>query len=162
MSKKNTYLEKRENQKQDNRQKRAAYYQALWTAWFEHRIELDKQLLTLSALAISLLMFFYKGLNESLERNLWLFAGVLFIFTIFLILITFYISSKHIEYMLNDKDKTKEKKLNSRLKKLMFAYFGTFILAVSTTFMLAVLSVFMITDYEPMAKVYEFIVEVFK
>ncbi len=144
MSKKNTYLENQETKKQIKTQRRAAYYQALWTAWFEHRMELDKQLLTLSALAIGLLMFFHDELDGSLEKKLWLVAGGSFITTIILILVTFYISSKHIACMLDEKDKIEEDKLESTLKKLMFWSYFAFILAVLATFILAILSVFMV------------------
>ncbi len=144
MSDKKAELDKPNEQEQIKTQRRAAYYQALWTAWFEHRIELDKQLLTLSALAIGLLMFFHSELDSSLEKKLWLVAGGLFITTIILILVTFYISSNHIKCMLDEKDEIKERELESTLKKLMFWSSFLFILAVLTTFILAILSVFMV------------------
>ncbi len=167
MSDENAYLEKQKTKKQIKTQRRAAYYQALWTAWFEHRMELDKQLLTLSALAIGLLMFFrddLKNMKELPEKLLWIFAGGSFITTIILILIIFHRSSEHIKCMMDEdsEDRTKEEEWNNKLKKLDKKSRIAFISAVSATFALATLSVFMVTVCELTVIVYEFIMTIYE
>ncbi len=167
MSKKNTYLEKQKTQKQEKTQKRVVYYQTFLAAWFENRMEFDKQLLILSTAGLGFLVFFgekLKDIKELPEQLLWLFAGGSFITTIILILITFRTSSDHVRCFLDEKneDTAKEAEFNDTLEKLDKRSRIAFISAVSATFLLAILSVFMVTVCELIVIVYEFIVTIYE
>ena len=154
MSDKKTELKKQKTQKQEKTQKRVVYYQTFLAAWFESRMEFDKQLLILSTAGLGLIMFFRDDIKQRPEQILWLFAGGSFITTIILILITFRTSSDHIGCFLDEdnEDTVKDAKFNSTLKKLGNWSRFTFISAVLATFALAMLSVFMVTIYEMFCK----------
>ncbi len=153
MSKK-AELEKQKEQEQAKAQKRVAYYQTFLAAWFESRMEFDKQLLVLSTAGLGLIMFFREDLKQRPEQILWLFAGGFFIATISLILYIFRTSSDHIRCFLDEDNEeiAKEEKLNRKLEILTIVSRFTFILAVLATFILAMLSVFMVTIYEMFCK----------
>ncbi len=128
--------------------KKIAFYQTVLGAWVQTKMEADKQLLTLSGLAIGLLMLFRKELESILQLVLWLSAGGLFVGTIITILAIFWNNSTHIEHVIaenqeQDVEKKTEFKIKAEImdKKLdrqtMCAFF-MFVLAVILTFALAI------------------------
>ncbi len=134
MSKKKTDLDEEEYM-----QKRVVRHQALWTAWRENSIEIDKQLLVLSTAAVGLLVFIHDELKGALEKFFLICASVLFIITIIMLLRAFHTSREYIGSVLNENDKNnpekidKENKLNAKSKKLEKYSFRTFVTAVIFT-----------------------------
>ncbi len=139
-----------EKKDDEARQKRVAHYQTSFAAFFEHSIEVDRQLLTLSTAAIGFLIFFYDKLEKTTEC-FWLlflgflFTGFFFIVTIGIILFALYINPYYIRCVIDnsDKDKTveddnKETTLSNKLEKLMKGSFITFISGVVSAFILMV------------------------
>jgi ABC-type multidrug transport system permease subunit len=141
MSDKNKDLEQQEYMQKD-----VAFYQTFLTAWVENRMEVDKQLLTLSSLAVGLLMMFYDKLKDTTELTLWLIAGALFIATIILVLFVFRNNTKYIECLISNEDEEKKKAVEKKLQAQTVCAFWMFILAVISTFALAIIkSGFVIT-----------------
>ncbi len=151
MSNKKEELDEWKRKDDEARQKRVAHYQTSLAAFFEHSMEIDRRLITLSTAAIGFLVFFYdnifyENVEEKLEKFLWLSAGGLFILTIFIILSSLYINPDYIRCVIykNDEDKmgeeiNEEVKLNNRLKGLAAFSFITFILGVLSAFMVIVI-----------------------
>ncbi len=133
MSDKKTELEKKKEKKQENMQKNVIRHQALWTAWFENSIEIDKQLLVLSTAAIGLLVFIHDKLNNDIEKIFWFLASGSFSFTIIMILRIFRISQEYIGATI-EKDKSEEKRLNDKSNRLDTYSLFTFGLGVFFTF----------------------------
>ena len=97
--------------------KKIAFYQTVLGAWVQTKMETDKQLLTLSGLAIGLLMVFQSKLNSTLQLVLWLSAGGLFVGTIITILFIFWNNSAHIEDVIaENQEQDEEKKLEFKIK----------------------------------------------
>ena len=119
-------------------QKDVAFYQTFLSAWVENRMEMDKQLLTLSSLAIGLLMIFYDKLESVSQLVLWLLSGGLFIGTIIIILCVFRNNSKYIECLVSGDDEQQKKAVEQKLQTQTACAFGMFIVAVITTFALAI------------------------
>ncbi len=140
MSDKKTELElekeKKKEKRQENIQKNVVRHQALWAAWTENSIEIDKQLLVLSTAALGLLVFINDKLNNDIEKILWFLASGSFSFTIIMILRIFHVSQEYIGSVLNEdnKDKTKEDKLNDKSNRLDTYSLFTFGLGVFFTF----------------------------
>ena len=133
MSEKNKELED-----QEFMQKEVAFYTTFLGAWVENRMEMDKQLLTLSSLAIGLLMIFYDKLENVAQFVLWLAAGGLFIATIIMILCVFRNNSKYIECLVSESDEREKKAVEKKLQNQTACAFGMFIVAIVTTFALAI------------------------
>ena len=139
MSDKKAELEKKKQKREENMQKNVARHQALWTAWRENSIEIDKQLLVLSTAAVGLLVFIHDKLEGAWEKFFLICASVLFIITIIMILSSFRTSREYIGSVLNENDKNnaekidKENKLNAKSKKLEKYSFRTFVTAVIFT-----------------------------
>jgi hypothetical protein len=139
-----------ENEKEKNREaeeltgKNVAFYETFLSAWVENRMEVDKQLLTLSSLAIGLLMTFKLGTVT--ELVLWLVSGGLFLITIVVVLCVFRNNTKYIECLISDDDENKKKAVEKSLQTLTAWAFVMFILAIASTFVLALIkSGFVIT-----------------
>ncbi len=130
--------EKKKEKRQENIQKRVARYQTLFAAWTENSIEIDKQLLVLSTSALGLLVFIHNKLSGDIEKILLLFASFFFSVTISMILYTFHVSQKYIGSVLNEnnKDKTKEDKLNFTSAILGISSLYTFGFGVLLTFLM--------------------------
>ncbi len=138
MSDETAELEKKKQKKQETMQKNVARHQALWTAWTENSIEIDKQLLVLSTSALGLLVFIHDKLSGDIEKILLLCASFFFSITIIMILLTFHVSQEYIGSVLNEnnKDKTKEDKLNSTSAILGISSLYTFGFGVLLTFLM--------------------------
>ncbi len=136
MSDEKTALEKKKEKRQENMQKNVVRHQALWAAWTENSIEIDKQLLILSTAALGLLVFIHEKLNNDIEKILWFLASGSFSVTIIIILRIFHVSQEYIGSVLNEdnKDKTKEDKLNDKSNRLDTYSLFTFGLGVFFTF----------------------------
>ena len=128
--------------------KKIAFYQTVLGAWVQTKMETDKQLLTLSGLAIGLLMVFQSKLNSTLQLVLWLSAGGLFVGTIITILFIFWNNSTHIEYIIADNQeqdaekktefKVKAEIMDKKLNLQTICAFVMFVLAIILTFALAI------------------------
>ena len=79
---------------------RVAFFDSWVKAWIENRMELDKQLLTLSALAIGLLIGVFGHPETVTQFYLWLSAGMAFLGCGALILILFHMNTTYIEVLL--------------------------------------------------------------
>ena len=116
---------------------RIVFFDSWVKAWIENRMELDKQLLTLSALAIGLLIGVLDQPETVIQFCLWLLAGVAFLSCGALILILFNMNTTYIEILLADhqapedadekiilgqKEEQKTKQLN-RLTRIAFLLF---------------------------------------
>ncbi len=119
-------------------QKNVAFYQTFLSAWIENRMETDKQILTLSSLAIGLLMFFYDKLETPTEFVLWFVSVCLFLSAIITILCIFKKNCPFIEGLLNDEQTAEYTAIEKDLQKLTSRSFACFILGVVISFSLAV------------------------
>ncbi len=129
-------------------QKRVAFYQTIVGAWVQTRMEADKQLLTLSGLAIGSLMLFRGELKSISQLVLWLSASGLFVGTIITILFIFWNNSTHIEYIIADNQeqdaekktefKVKAEIMDKKLNLQTICAFVMFVLAIILTFALAI------------------------
>ena len=97
--------------REETMQKKVSYYQALVSAWIAHRFEKDKQILTLSALAVGWMMTFRNEVHDSVAFIIWLFAIGLFVLSVFLILFGFQRNTDYIELVVKDVDAEKERKI---------------------------------------------------
>jgi len=131
-------MDDQEREAQELMEKNIAFYGTFLNAWVENRMETDKQLLTLSSLAIGLLMIFYDKLHTTTELVLWLAAGVLFILTIILVLCIFRSNSKYIECLIVDDDQHRKQAVEKSLQTMTACAFGMFIVGIIFTFALAI------------------------
>lgn len=135
--KQNVGGDKHQLEQQEYHDNRVAFFDSWVKAWIENRMELDKQLLTLSALAIGLLIGVFGQPETVTQFYLWLSAGIAFLGCGALILILFHINTTYIEILLADhqtpddadekiilgrKEEQKTKQL-SRLTKIAFLLF---------------------------------------
>lgn len=128
---------------------RVAYYDSWTKAWIENRMEKDKQLLTLSALAIGLLVGVFDQPDCPFEIGLWLLAGLSFLACVFTILFIFKRNSDYIETLtakhLAEKEEEevalakKERKEALKLGNLTFIASVSFLCGVTSTIFLAIL-----------------------
>ncbi len=118
-------------------QKDVAFYQTFLAAWIENRMEKDKSLLTLSSLAIGLLITFTDKLTSPGEFILWLFSGVAFLATIIIILLIFRCNSNYIQCLLVE-DIKKQQRHEKSLNIMTLLAFVIFIVGLSLTFTLAI------------------------
>lgn len=123
---------------QEEQDKRVAFYQTFLTAWVENRMEMDKQILTLSSLAIGFLMFFHDKLGTVAEFVLWLGAGSMFIISIILILCIFRNNSSFIEFLIREDNQSSQNALEKKLQYMTSFSFGAFCGGVIFSFILAV------------------------
>ena len=114
-------MSKEELKKQEKMLKKVAYYQETISTWRSNRMELGKQIMTLSGLAIGLLATFRSEINDSCSFFVWFFAGVLFIISMCLILWIFRQNSDYIDKMYDYKKKNvmKSKKSLERAKEAL-------------------------------------------
>ena len=105
---------------QEYHNNRVAFFDSWVKAWIQNRMELDKQLLSLSALAIGLLVGVLGNPDNVLQLVIWLAAGFSFLFCGGLILIIFHRNTKYIETLLKDhqtEEKAEEKVVLSEREK---------------------------------------------
>lgn len=126
-------------EKQELSSKKVAFYAAFLEAWISNRMEIDKQLLTLSSLALGLLVIFYKELDTILQFIIWIISGSLYIATMIMIFTIFNKNTRYIECLLVDHKQHEEKELESTLQKATSLAFQIFIAAVALTFALIVM-----------------------
>ena len=142
---------------QEKMQKRVADHQELLSAWMSNRMEMNKQILALSGLAIGLLVTFRSDVSKidnDVFSYFWLAAGILFGFSIAVALLIFRMNSTYIELIRNKiknaddnkaVDEEKEKKLeriDSCLKRATPFAAGLFLSGVVLTYGLAMYIVF--------------------
>ncbi|MGB2234337.1 MAG: hypothetical protein ACPH5J_02065 [Candidatus Puniceispirillum sp.] len=127
--------------------KRVSFYQVALGAWVQTRMEADKQMLALSALAVGFLISFHDKLNHTWDFLLWVLSGLLFLATIGAMLIVFRLNAKYLSEINKDEtDKNNKNTVNEQLKLLTKFGFWTFFLGVFLASVLAVnLSNFTIT-----------------
>lgn len=118
-------------------QKDVAFYQTFLAAWIENRMEKDKSLLTLSSLAIGLLITFTDKLSSPAEFVLWLLSGIAFLATIIIILLIFRYNSNYIECLLIE-DIEKQRRHEKSLNVMTLLAFVIFIVGLSLTFALSI------------------------
>ena len=109
-------MAKDESKKQEKVLKDVAFYQELISAWASSRMEKDKQLLTLSALAIGLLMIFWPEINDFCSLFIWLVVAAPFVISIIIILQIFSQNSDYIEQVIQNNDQEKKKRLEKSLE----------------------------------------------
>ncbi|MDR3560902.1 MAG: hypothetical protein P4N59_05615 [Negativicutes bacterium] len=119
-------------------EKEVVYYETFLKAWVDNRMETDKQLLTLSSLAIGLLMIFQDKLRTVSEFVLWLSAGGMFILTIFLILLIFRSNSSYIERLICEDNLPQQNIVERHLRHMTVLAFITFMLGIILTLTLAI------------------------
>lgn len=133
---------------QEQHNSRVAYYDSLVKAWIQNRMELDKQLLTLSALASGLLVTVF-GQPENINQFvLWLIGSIAFLCCGAFILIIFHKNSRYLETVINlhqreeeennatkKQEETETKELNSLTKIAS----SIFLLGVASTIILAII-----------------------
>lgn len=108
-----------ENENHDQEaSRRDVFFTACLNAWIETRMEKDRQVLTLSSLAIGLLMVFHDKLETSAQFSLWLGAALLFLACAILVLMIFSQNADYLEvaHAYDEKAKTKEGMLKKSLK----------------------------------------------
>lgn len=119
-------------------QKNVAFYQTFLSAWIENRMETDKQILTISSLAIGLLMFFYDKLKTPTEFILWVVSVCLFIAAIITVLRIFRNNCPFIEGLLNNEQSAEYAAIEKTLQKMTSQAFVCFILGIVASFSLAI------------------------
>jgi len=127
-----------ENAQQELMHKNVAFYQTFLSAWTESRMEKDKQILTLSALATGLLMVFREELKDVLSFCIWLGAGTAFVAAIVVILLIFGQNSDYIEQIIRDDNQIEKLGIEKSLQRKTLWAFRLFVLGVVLTIMLAV------------------------
>lgn len=127
------------NAQQEIMQKNVAFYQTFLSAWTESRMEKDKQILTLSALAIGLLMVFRKELDDVLAFCIWLGAGTAFVAAIVIILLIFGQNSDYIEHIIRDDNQPDKLIIEKSLQRKTLWAFCLFVIGILLTIILAVL-----------------------
>ena len=135
-------------------QKEVAYYQVLFSAWAESRMEHVRRILTLSVLGIGFLASFLVLFHEDIGGGVhtlvfwiaafaWILAGIAFIATIYYALRIFMDDSEYILEILHEKSERKKGKLLVEYSKIL--YDGKrwasrlFIFGVSFTFIFVIL-----------------------
>lgn len=113
-----------------------AFYSALVEAWINTRMECDKQILSLSSLALGgLIAIQQKGLGDATSFIVWLCGGVCFVLAILLALIVLSMNAHYIEKLAEDSKSTRHEYL---LKLLDIALMILFVFGVVLTFTLAI------------------------
>ena len=142
-------LDEEDLKQQEYHSNRVAYFDSWVKAWIQNRMELDKQLLSLSALAIGLLIGVLSQPDTVLQFCIWLAAGFSFLTCGGLILIIFHQNTKYIEILLDDyqtekeaKEKVvlgeREKQKTQQLELMTKIAFSLFLIGATLTLLLAI------------------------
>ena len=127
---------------------RVAYFDSWVKAWIENRMEMDKQLLALSALAIGLLVSVSDKLSNTFQFFIWITAGLAFVLCAFFILIIFHKNAEYIGILLEEHQADgdnkeslgkKEQEKTQFLNKLTKIAFFLFLIGATLTIILAVI-----------------------
>lgn len=116
--------------------KSIAYYEAFLNAWVQNRMEVDKQILMLSSLAIGYVALFYDDIKAPSEFILWLLSGLAFLTSIMLALFIFKTNSDYISYILEENDGLEKKIIAKRLAFMTKLSFVAFFFGIVSTFAL--------------------------
>ena len=130
---------------QEIMQKNVSFYEVLFTAWMDNRMEKDKQILTLSALAIGLLMTFRSEIKDFCSFFILALASLSFTGSMIVVLGIFKKNSDYLMQLIqksNKREQTdKEKKEivdNERTLQSRTSWaFLLFIVGVGFTFILS-------------------------
>ena len=90
-------MNKKELERKENHERELVYYDTFIKAWVQNRLETNKQLITLSVLAIGLLVSVFGKPDSPLESLIWIFACSSFILCIITELGVFHRNTKYIE-----------------------------------------------------------------
>ena len=131
-----------EDAKQEDMQKQVAAYQANLSAWMANRMEKDKQVLTLSALGIGLLVTLRSELDDVCAFWVWLFAGGAFLLSVISILCVFQINSIYIKQIIRNDDKKKKEYTNDILK--LSTWFADLMFAIGVIFTVLLVGAFLV------------------
>lgn len=113
-------------------QKEVVYYEALVNSFLENRMEIDKQILNLSCLAIGFLSATIKEINSLF--CVWLFTNIFFLLSIILTLFIFHSNTKIIEDNIKNQNFEESENDNHILSIISYSFFGIamFLLIVYT------------------------------
>lgn len=125
-----TSEEKHQRKLRELEGKNIAYYSTMLSTWIDNKMEYDKTLITLSSMAIGLIVTLLTttGINAMYEFIIFLFAFISFTITILTALIIFHLNSKIIEDSLKE---TSEKNYN--IKKYDILIISSFTLGMILT-----------------------------
>ena len=126
-------------------QKNVSFYEVLFAAWMSNRMEKDKQILTLSGLAIGLLMTFRSEIDDFYSFIILVLASLSFTISMIIVLLIFKKNSDYIMQLIKKSNKgeltdeeKKEMMDNERyLQSWTFWVFWLFIVGVGFTFFLS-------------------------
>lgn len=125
--------------------KSISFYETFLNSWIQNRMEVDKSILTLSSLAIGLLVTFLSNSNNEMGFNiiefiLWIFSIISFVMAIITILVIFYQNSDYIGGLISPSiDKKKLTSIEGKLRRNTLLSFIFFIVGVVLTFALAIM-----------------------
>lgn len=121
-------------------QREIEYYSNLINASINTQMEVDRQILTISSLALGVLVTFLKEPKDSFAFFLWFFSGLFFIITILISLIIFKKNSalirKQVRAINGENVDTEE--IECSLKMLDKIMYSCFILGIITIFVFAI------------------------
>ena len=127
--------------------KRVAFYQTFLSAWTENRMEKDKQVLTLSGLAIGLLTTLRSETDSSaFAFFVWILAGLSFISSIVLILRVFRKNTDYIETLLSDENQSRREDVEKELRCHTYWANWLFVIGVVLTLILVARSTEFVTQ----------------
>lgn len=127
-----------ELKQQEEMHKKVVVHQELISTWTSNRMERDKQILTLSALAIGLLMTFRSEIDDIHSLVFWLLAGIFFLVSIGLILWIFGQNSEYIMQLFKNEDEEKVLKTDRSLEYKTHFVLWSFFVGVVLTCALAI------------------------
>ena len=103
-------------------QKEVSYYEAMVNSFLENRMEIDKQILNLSCLAIGFLSATIKEVNSLF--CMWLFTNIFFLLSIILVLFVFHSNTKIVENIIQNKNFEESENNNRILSVISYLFFG--------------------------------------
>ena len=134
-------MSEEELKEQEKMLKKVAYYQELISTWSSNRMEIGKRILTLSGLAIGLLVTFGSEVSEigdALSFIIWISASGFFIASMLIILHIFKQNSNYIMLLVQKDNQEKKEKINKSLKCNMRLAVLFFFIGIGLTYFLAI------------------------
>ena len=117
-------------------QKSVSFYETLLAAWLNSRMEKDKQILTLSSVAIGLLVAFRSGINDIPSLCIVLFAGALFVSSMIVVLDIFKRNSDYLMLVIQNNNEEQMMSEEKSLQRRTAWAFRLFIAGVVLTIFL--------------------------